>query len=58
MATDSKMSLAVLDDYLGVAEPVLAPLSSCINIVDFPETLQATDTDEREQLIERLRLSR
>jgi lactate dehydrogenase-like 2-hydroxyacid dehydrogenase len=55
MPSGSKMSLAVLDDYLGVSKPVFASLSSRIDVFDFPETLQATDSTQRGQLIERLR---
>lgn len=55
MASQPKVSMAVLDDYLSLAKPALESLASRIDIVDFPETLQATDSEYHERLIKRLK---
>ena len=47
--------MAVLDDYLGIAKPIFAPLASRIDITDFPETIQITDSKGLEILIDRLK---
>ena len=55
MASERKPSLAVLDDYLNTAKPAFEPLASRVDVVNYPETLQATDTGDQELLIERLK---
>jgi lactate dehydrogenase-like 2-hydroxyacid dehydrogenase len=55
MASDSRISMAVLDDYLNTAGPVFKSLASRIEVIDFPETLQATDSGDQERLVKRLK---
>jgi lactate dehydrogenase-like 2-hydroxyacid dehydrogenase len=55
MVSDVKMSIAVLDDYLNNAGSAFKSLSSRIEVVEFRETLQATDSGDRDRLIQRLK---
>ena len=55
MASEPRLSLAVLDDYLNTAVPAFKPLTSDVNVVYFPETIQTTDRAGQERLIERLK---
>lgn len=55
MASEAKISVAVLDDYLGNAGSAFKSLASRIEVVEFPETLQATDLRDREHLIQCLK---
>jgi lactate dehydrogenase-like 2-hydroxyacid dehydrogenase len=55
MTSKTKPSLAVLDDYLNTAKPAFKSLASRVDVVYYPETLQATDPRDQELLIERLK---
>ena len=49
------MKLAILDDYVGVAAPKFSSLSSRIEVVSFPETLNVNVSTQREALVRRLK---
>jgi lactate dehydrogenase-like 2-hydroxyacid dehydrogenase len=53
MASSSNVSVAILDDYPGIAPKHFSRISG-IKVDSFPETLQATKRDDLEALVKRL----
>lgn len=54
MSTEQRFKLAILDDYADIAPAKFSSLSDRLDIVTFPETLNARSTAGRKALIERL----
>lgn len=55
MSSTPKPRLAILDDYQNIAAPKFSKLSSRLDVVDFPETLNPKLPDGKKALIERLK---
>lgn len=53
--SQSKLRLAILDDYQGIAASKFHHLSSRVDVASFPDTLHPEVPEERESLIQRLR---
>ena len=54
MSTEQRFKLAILDDYADIAPAKFSSISDRLDIVAFPETLNAKSTSGRKELIERL----
>jgi lactate dehydrogenase-like 2-hydroxyacid dehydrogenase len=54
MSTEQRFKLAILDDYADIAPAKFSSISDRLDIVPFPETLNAKSTSRRKALIERL----
>ena len=55
MSSNCKPRLAILDDYQNIAASKFSCLSSRVDVVDFPETLNPKLADGKKALIERLK---
>ena len=54
MATSSRVKVAILDDYANISQAKFAALSAHVEIVSFPETLNAKTESGRKALVSRL----
>lgn len=54
MSSSSKVQVAILDDYFNIAPAKFSHLSSKVDVVSFPKTLNASKDEDRTELISRL----
>ncbi|KAI0968307.1 D-isomer specific 2-hydroxyacid dehydrogenase [Xylaria arbuscula] len=52
--TSSKISVAILDDYQGIAEPIFTHISPKIDVKTFPDTINPITHEDKVALVKRL----